>query len=284
MSKQTVIFFCILLSHFLAHTQTKDNTIPLPVKKKDFHIFLLMGQSNMAGYGCVVGSDPWQPGDKDPTPGVWMLTGQHDLDADTSIKEVKWVPATHPLHPLQSSAQFGMGIDFAKEYIKMHPGVSVGLIPCAWGGAEINRLKKGTLHYANAISRTKRAAKDGLIKGVLWHQGESDSVTPELAALYQHKLDSFVVNLRTDLNVPRLAFVCGDLAEFYGQGRSETHRAGIAIVRRTLHELPFRLPNTYCVATDGLESPDEHYVHFNRWSNIQLGKRYAQAFKILQQY
>lgn len=261
-----------------------QHPVPHPGKKKNFHIFLLMGQSNMAGYGCVVPSDPWQPGDRDPVAGVWALTGQYQLDADTSQREVKWIPAKHPLNVLQSSAQFSMGMDFAKEYMKAHPGVTVGLIPCAWGGAEINRLKKGTGHYANAISRAKRAAVDGVIKGVLWHQGESDSVTPEFAALYQGKLDSFVTNLRTDLDNRSLPFVCGDLAEFYGQGRSAVHKAGIPIVRRTLQELPLRVPHTYCVATDGLKSPDVHYVHFDRWSNIQLGIRYAQAFTILQRH
>lgn len=281
MFKHTILLFFVLGCVSLSNAQMNTEAQPDISKKKNFHIFLLMGQSNMAGYGGVVESDPWQPGDKDPVAGVWALTGQHQLDADTSIKEVKWIPAKHPLHILQSSAQFGMGMDFAKEYMKTHPGVTVGLIPCAWGGAPIDWLKKGTPHYANGIMRAKRAAKDGVIKGVLWHQGESDSVTPELAVLYQNKLDSLVGDLRADLNNSRLAFVCGDLAEFYGIGRSDVHKAGIPIVRRTLHELPFRLPYTYCVATDGLKSPDTHYVHFDRWSNIQLGKRYAQAFTIL---
>lgn len=282
MVKRSILLLYVLVFVSVSMAQTNNKTSPLPVKKKEFHIFLLMGQSNMAGYGGVVESDPYQPGDKDPVAGVWALTGQHQLDADTSISEVKWIPATHPLHVLQSSAQFGMGMDFAKEYMQIYPGVGVGLIPCAWGGAPITWLNKGTTHYANAIKRAKLAAKDGVIKGVLWHQGESDSVTPELAALYRNRLDSLVNDLRTDLNDSRLAFVCGDLAEFYGVGRSETHKAGIPIIRRTLHELPFRLPYTYCVSTDGLKSPDEHYVHFDRWSNIQLGKRYAQAFRILQ--
>jgi hypothetical protein len=281
MIKQSVILICVLVYVISSVAQTNNKHGLFPERKRDFHIFLLMGQSNMAGYGCVLPTDPWQPGDKDPVPGVLALTGQHQLDADTSIKEVKWIPATHPLNVLQSTAQFSMGMDFAKEYIKAHPGVTVGLIPCAWGGAPITWLNKGTPHYANAIKRAKIAAKDGVIKGVLWHQGESDSVTPELAVLYQNRLDSLVNDLRTDLNDSRLAFVCGDLAEFYGVGRNEIHKAGIPIVRRTLHELPFRLPYTYCVATDGLKSPDEHYVHFDRWSNIQLGKRYAQAFSII---
>ncbi|MBX2925171.1 MAG: sialate O-acetylesterase [Chitinophagaceae bacterium] len=281
MGKRFFVFACFLVCVLTGDAQDKEVQYSRAGKKKNFHIFLLMGQSNMAGYGCVVESDPWQPGDKESVPGVWALTGQHQLDADTSISEVKWIPAKHPLHVLQSSAQFGMGIDFAREYIKLHPGVTVGLIPCAWGGASINWLNKGTSHYANAIMRARLAAKDGVIMGVLWHQGESDSVTPELAALYQNKLDRLVMDVRKDLSNSRLAFVCGDLAEFYGQGRSATHKAGIPIIRRTLHELPLRLPYTYCVATDGLKSPDEHYVHFDRWSNIQLGRRYAQAFKIL---
>ncbi|MGN6494358.1 MAG: sialate O-acetylesterase [Agriterribacter sp.] len=279
------IFIAACLMYVLTSmAQVPAASVPHPGKKKNFHIFLLMGQSNMAGYGCVVETDPWQPGDKNTVPGVWTLSGQYHLDADSSAKNVEWMPAAHPLHPLQSSAQFGMGMDFAKEYMKTHPGVIVGLIPCAWGGAEINRLKKGTGHYANAIARAKRAAKDGAITGVLWHQGESDSVNPELAALYQGKLDSLVVSLRKDLNIPKLPFVCGDLAEFYGQGRSEVHKAGIPIVRRTLHELPLRIAYTYCVATDGLKSPDMHYVHFDRWSNIQLGLRYAHAFTLLQRH
>jgi len=55
-----------------------------------------------------------------------MLTGQYHLDADTAARDIKWMPAVHPLHTLQSSSQFGMGMDFAKEYLKTHPGVIDG--------------------------------------------------------------------------------------------------------------------------------------------------------------
>jgi len=235
----------------------------------------------MAGYGGVTNNDPYLPGDLEVVPFVLRLSGENDLDKGTKEGPVAWEPARNPLHHLQATAQFGLGLEFAKEYLRKNPGVTIGLIPCAWGGAAIEQLNQGTMHYKNAIERIKFASKNGEIKGILWHQGESNSVKPEIATLYADKLDQLIEDLRSDINRPTLPFICGDLAEFYGKGRSPEHQQGILIVRRALNELPFRVPHSYCVSTDGLESPDEHFVHFNRASYIKLGQRYAQAYLYL---
>jgi hypothetical protein len=54
----------------------------IPAAKKDFHVFLLMGQSNMTGAGRV------QPEDRQPVPGVLFIPPQESV----------WKPAAHPLH------------------------------------------------------------------------------------------------------------------------------------------------------------------------------------------
>lgn len=261
---------CLLVGQTLAE-------VTLPADPENFHIFLLMGQSNMAGYGGVVATDPYLPGDMDTVPGVYVLDGQSSVSSSTPSTPVEWRNGSHRLHILQGTAQFGPGMDFAKEYMRLNPGVSVGLIPCAWGGAPINSLNKGTPLYQNAITRAEVAAASGRIKGVLWHQGESDSVTVALANQYEGKLTQLVVDLRRDLSQPTLLFIVGNLAEFYGEGRSAEHNAGITIIRQALRDLAAKDPWSGFVETDGLSCPDTSWVHFDRASAIILGERYARV-------
>ena len=111
----------------------------IPSNKEDFHIFLLMGQSNMAG-----GIKKHQPGhllpeDKIPVPHIVSVR-----TSSRNRKWFKWQPAAHPLHVIKKRPNsFGLGIPFAQEYLKNNPGVTVGLIPMAYGGKRIDLLKKG---------------------------------------------------------------------------------------------------------------------------------------------
>ena len=75
----------------------------IPSSKEDFHLFLLMGQSNMAG-GVDMAS-----GDDQPIP--YVLKMHHAKKGD----EPKWVPGAHPLHPGRPRPnRHGLGISFAK--------------------------------------------------------------------------------------------------------------------------------------------------------------------------
>lgn len=253
-------------------------SVKIPLKKKDFHIFLLMGQSNMAGYGGIAINDPYLPGDKDPVPHILVLDGQGTHGDATPVEPIAWRPGAHPLHLHQGTAQFGLGIDFAREYLKSHPGVTVGLIPCAWGGAEIISLNKGSAIYANAMERVKKACQDGVINGVLWHQGESDSVDKAHADAYESRLRQLIRDLRTDCDSPRLPFIIGNLAEFYGVCPDHSVRIKlINQVRGILFRVASGEPDANFVPTTGLESADENFVHFNRSSYILFGQRYARA-------
>src|SRR5690606_11359758 len=99
--------------------------------KEQFHIFLLVGQSNMAGRGKVSQED------RTPVPRVLMLN-----------KENQWVPAVDPLHFDKSSAGTGLGKTFGIEIAKDHPEVTVGLVPCAVGGSPISAWEPGAYDRA----------------------------------------------------------------------------------------------------------------------------------------
>jgi hypothetical protein len=265
-------FLCLAAS---AQTNVPGSDWKLPADHKKFHIFLLMGQSNMAGYGEL------EPGDEKPVPGVVAIPTVSK--ADSSKGDFQWQPAAHPLHNRLPSDRFGLGLPFAIAYRKTHPGVTVGLIPVAYGGAAINSLNKGTPVYQDAIEKAEWAKSQGVIAGVLWHQGESDTELPAQAEAYQKKLDTLVQDLRADLNLPDLPFVAGQLGDFYGTGpehNAPDRIARIEVVQKALKELPERLPYTAWVSSAGLKSIDEHRVHFDRASYIEFGERYAKVFPV----
>lgn len=250
---------------------TEERWAP-PPEREQFHVFLLLGQSNMSGFAQL------EAGDEVPVAHVLKLP-------TTATNDFAWQPAAHPLHNRLDSDRFGLGIPFATEYLKSHPGVTVGLIPVAWGGAPIAQLNQGTLTYLNAVAKARWAKEQGVIKGVLWHQGESDTVSEELARAYAAKLDALVADLRADLGDPALAFVAGELAPFYGTGlehNAPDRVVRIAKVQQALRDLPSRVPHTACASSKGLRSADGHMVHFDRASLIEFGNRYAAALAALQ--
>ncbi|MHA7110304.1 sialate O-acetylesterase [Sunxiuqinia elliptica] len=235
----------------------------------EWHIFILMGQSNMAGYGELL------PEDTIPVDGIFHIP-------TVCEGEYVWKNSAHPLHNRLKSDRFGLGLPFAKAYLEKHLGVNVALIPVAWGGAGIDRLKKGTDIYNDAFAKAKFAQKKGKIKGILWHQGESDTVTEELAEGYEGKLHQLIADLRTDLNTPALPFIVGNLAEFYGT--NEEHNAPARVnrinqVKSVLRSLPGKVENTGFVESTGCTSIDHHNVHFDRNSYILLGNRYEEKYE-----
>lgn len=226
-----------------------DDAVKLPAKN-DFRIFLLIGQSNMAGRG-----KPREEQDKTPHPRVFVFN-----------KEQAWVPAVDPLHfDKPAAVGVGLGTTFAKT-IAESEGLTIGLVPAAFGGSPIADWARGGKHYVPAVARTKAALKDGTLAGILWHQGESDS-TPEKAPLYQAKLDELVRNLREDLDAPSVPFIVGTLAD-------TAKGAGAPQINQALRTLPDRIPHTGCVLAEGLTMSADK-IHFDAKSYRELGKRYA---------
>jgi hypothetical protein len=237
-------------------------TASLPPKEK-FHLFLLVGQSNMAGRGVVA------PEDKIPDARVLMLN-----------QAGQWVPAVDPLHfDKPTAVGVGIGRSFAKAIADANPGVTIGLIPCAVGGSPIDAWRPGEFYqptkshpWDDAIKRAKLALQAGTLKGILWHQGESDS-SRELAPKYEDKLHDLVTRFRTELHAPDVPFICGQLGQFADSPWNEFKQQ----VDRAHRDLPAKIPHTAFVSSEGLTHKGDK-VHFNSTSYREFGRRYAEAY------
>lgn len=232
-----------------------------PAGKLD--LYLLVGQSNMAGRGKVEDSD------RVVHPRVWTLS-----------KQDEWVPAIDPLHfDKPASVGVGLGRTFGLEIAEAFPEASIGLIPCAVGGSPIDAWTPGT-HYPptnshpwdDAIRRARRALRDGTLQGILWHQGESDA-TAELAPSYAAKLDDLIARLRKELDAPDVPFIAGQMGQFAEKPWDDDKR----IVDRAHRELPTRVRLTAFVNSDTLGHNGD-FVHFDAAAYRELGRRYAAAF------
>jgi hypothetical protein len=248
----------------------------LPVEPAKFPVFLLMGQSNMAGYGGIHPSDPFGTGDFSPMPGVLALGGQCTMKSRRPRGWLRWQPAAHPLHLNQKSAGFGLGLPFAARLREKRPDLKVGLIPCAWGGAGIDALGPGSPLYHNAIHRARSAAQRGSLAGALWHQGETDALDESLAKSHARKLAVLIARIRSDLALPELPFLIGDLAPFGDEKRQPDAVARRAQVRAGLRQVAADTGQAGFVESHGLTGVDA--VHFNRASLIEFGRRYADVF------
>lgn len=226
---------------------------------ENVHVYLLLGQSNMAGRGEVDSES------KTSDPRIIMLDSQNH-----------WVPATDPVHYDKPVAGVGPAISFAKEMLSTNGHIKIALVPCAWGGSPIKAWSPGAVYlntvqpYDNAIARAKIAMQLGILKGVLWHQGESDNDSAK-ALLYLDKLTTLIKNIRKDLHMPALPFVAGEIGYFNKKTR----------INDEINKLPFALPHTAVVSAVGLVDKGDK-LHFNTASARELGRRYAKAIKQLQ--
>ncbi len=235
--------------------------VKLPSKEK-FYLFLLVGQSNMAGRGLV------ETQDKTPDPQVLMLN-----------KAGFWVPAIDPLHSDKTSAGTGLGKTFALKIADANPGITIGLIPCAVGGSPIDSWKQGKFYaptkshpWDDAIQRSKIALKSGLLKGILWHQGESDS-NKMLASTYELKLQNLIQNFRKDLGAPDVPFIIGQIGKFEDKPWDEFHTT----IDKAHQNISKTIPITAYVSAEGLKHKGDK-THFDAASYREFGKRYAEAF------
>lgn len=235
---------------------------PVATSKENFHLYLLVGQSNMAGRGVV------EDQDKKMNPKVFMLN-----------KSQKWVPAVDPMHFDKSSAGVGLGKTFGNLISEANPDIVVGLIPCAVGGSPIDSWRPGQFYeptkshpWDDAIQRSKVALKDGTLKGILWHQGESDA-NEKLAASYEGKLHDLIDRFRKELNAPQVPFIAGQIGKFPDQPWGKWQE----VVNKAHMDLPQKVKLVGFVNADGLKHKGDK-VHFDSESYRELGRRYAKAY------
>ncbi|KAL2231550.1 probable carbohydrate esterase At4g34215 [Sesamum indicum] len=226
-------------------------------------IFILSGQSNMAGRGGVDRhTKKWDgvvPPESSPDPSKIMR-----LSVD-----LHWEVAREPLHhdiDTKKTCGVGPGMSFANT-VKERVGV-IGLVPCAVGGTAIKEWARGTHLYENMVKRAKAAVHGGgEIKAVLWYQGESDTSSQEDADSYKENMETLICNVRTDLDLPSLPIIQVAIAS-----GDEKYLEKIREIQKGID-----LPKVVCVDAKGLELKEDN-LHLTTEAQVQLGRMLADAY------
>jgi hypothetical protein len=258
----------LLTAGFLALSacsSSRPTTSPAPVTGavSGMQLFLLAGQSNMAGRGKVEAQD--------------SVVNPRVLKLDRSMT---WLPAVDPLHwDKPALVGVGPGRSFGLTLASRDPSATIGLIPAAVGGSPISSWEPGardsatgTHPYDDALARLRVAQQSGTLRAILWHQGESDA-TPALSVLYAAKLRALIARFRSDAGDPTLPFVIGQLGRFDGKPWS----AEMQRVDSVHRAIAASVPNVACVSSDGLGDKGDK-LHFDAASQRTFGQRYAAAY------
>jgi hypothetical protein len=237
-------------------------TVYAQLPDPDFELYILAGQSNMAGRGTI--TDEYKNAGSEK---VLMLT-----------KDGRWVQAKHPIHFDKPSAAVGPGMAFGLEMLKANPKVKIGLIPTAVGGSPIESwlpgaldVATGTHPYDDAVARIKLAMQSGVIKGIIWHLGESNSNRPEQVKAYLEQLKELIGRFRKLTGNDNLPFVAGELGRYAPFGN----------INDEINKLPSAMPFTAVATTENLVHRGDN-LHFDSPSADELGKRYAVKMLMLQ--
>lgn len=256
------LLICFLLS--CAGKALKTGTTTAKAYTPGYQVYLLMGQSNMAGRGALTAEYLAMKYER-----VWMLD-----------KEYKWVPARHPLHfDKPAVAGVGPGLSFGEAIAKAYPQDTIGLVPCAVGGTTISKWEPGaydehthTHPYDDAVRRIKEAQKKGTIRGIIWLQGEGDS-NPKSLEQYAGRIAVLIARLRKEVGDPNLPFIAGELGHY---------KEKFIPFNQKLAQLPQQVPFTRTVSAAGLKDRGDT-LHFDSPSATAYGKRFARGMLELQQ-
>jgi len=244
----------------------------------NFQIYLCIGQSNMEGAARA----EFQDSTVNPRFQVMEAVTCENL----SRKMGSWYPAVPPL--CRCKTNLGPTDYFGRTMVANLPEkVKVGVIVVAIGGCKIELFDKDNYPsyvetapvwmkgmikeydgnpYGRLVEMAKLAQKDGVIKGILLHQGESNSND----SLWTRKVKGVYDNLMKDLNLdPKsVPLIAGETVNADQNGIC----AGMNTIIATL---PKTLPNSYVISSAGCaDGPDN--LHFSAAGYRELGKRYAE--------
>jgi len=258
----TIFGFALLLgSSFL---KSQENSDPSEFDGS-MHIYICIGQSNMAGRGYLDSSL------LDSMENVFLLNGDGEFEV-----------AVNPLNKYSTirkeigMQKLGPSYSFAKKMAEEsnHP---VGLIVNARGGSSIKSWMKGSKdgYFEEIVKRIAEASKYGEIKGIIWHQGESDL---NMGSNYNTLAAQFFLDLRNEINRPKLPIVFGEISQWNWSKKEN----GVKDFNKVLKKLSKLVPNSAYVSSKGLTPlVDETDPHFDSKSQIVFGERYAKKMQKL---
>lgn len=223
----------------------------------ELDIYLLIGQSNMAGRAEM------EEDDLISLDHVYLFNGSGWEKAKNPLNQYSTVRKNLEMQKL------GPGYAFGKSLAE-RTGRPIGLVVNARGGTSIAQWQKGYQGeddfdlYEETLSQLAMAKKNGRIKGIIWHQGESDQYNP---SAYMDLLKQLVLDLRGEIGQP-VPFIAGEI------GKWRNISEGINAVIR---EIPKKIKKAYYISSDDLTplKGDLTDPHFDSISQRILGERYA---------
>jgi hypothetical protein len=244
----------------------------------NFHIYLCFGQSNMEGQGTIETQDKTV----NPRFKVMEATDCSNLNR----KKGGWYTATPPLCRCYTGLS---PVDyFGRTMVENLPdSIKVGVINVSIAGCKIELFDKDNYKtytssitedwlkniiaayngnpYAYLLELAQLAQKDGVIKGFLIHQGESNTGDSK----WPSKVKGIYDNLITDLGLDaaKVSLLAGEVVN--------ADQGGIcASMNSIIATLPKTIPNAHVISSKGCTDAADN-LHFNAAGYRELGKRYA---------
>lgn len=243
------LFVALLLNNISLHAQD---------------LYLIIGQSNAAGRSSNIDKS-------DLDKSNWQIK---ILDDNNSF-----VQAKQPLNQYSTIRKdldmqgVNFGLEFAKSMLEWNNN-RVRLVVNARGGTNIQSWAKGGEYYEEAVQRieTAKIKCDCELRGVLWHQGESNSTTSNgigyTPSNYFELLETLVSDFRNDFGNSSLPFIVGEIRD---ANKNDSFND-------KLNDFSDSDDNIYVASSEYLITPDG--THFSANSTRTLGTRYALKMKI----
>ena len=245
----------------------------------NFHIYLCLGQSNMEGNAQIEAMDLKN------VPERFKVMSAVDYNNPKRVKG-EWYVAVPPL--VRENTGLTPADYFGRTMVDNLPeNVTVGVVPVAVGGCKIEHLSKDydpttvtseadwfqnfmkaydNRPYDRLLECAKKAQKDGFIKGILLHQGESNTGDKEWPKKVKKVYDDLLADLGLEPNsIPLLA---GEVVSSEKGGICGSHNAIIAT-------LPEAIPTAHVISSANLPQRGDG-LHFTAYAYRELGSRYAE--------
>ncbi|AXJ09537.1 sialate O-acetylesterase [Arthrobacter sp. PM3] len=241
------------------------------------HVFLAAGQSNMSGRGL-------------PLDGAVDVADPRIFQYGAKVRTFR--PATVPLDMHDSPSGLSPATTMAREYLKTQPAdVGVLIIPAAHGDTGFTSAAQTLTWSVGAASAPEfdlpaLAVKQTLagiaaaraagytveLKGILWHQGEKNSLTS--AAVYSAGLDEAIAYFRRQLSAPKLPFVVGRMTP-----EGIAARPGRPNVDKVHYQTPGRVAYTGFAPSLACALNPNDTTHFARAGVEYLGRSYLAGYR-----
>ncbi len=238
----------------------KTESMTMIQKKENVWVFIMAGQSNMAGRGRI------EPADTISTERILSINNEGQI-----------IIAKEPLHFYEPERTgLDCGLSFAKTLIKKLPdSISILMIPTAVGGSSISQWLNDSLYrnvklFSNFLAKVEIGKQNGIIKGILWHQGESDA-NEENIPHYKQRLGLLFSKFRAAVGNNELPVLIGELGSFSEDPEN------FSLINKAIHEYAAGDQNCYVISTKDLKDKGDH-LHFNSKGQRTMGKRFAKEY------